>query len=342
MYYGKGRLMIEPRFLIPVNQGALEAVERVVVFNASNDRGLEELGAQITIEQDNAAHYAELHARDLDVHSRIEGGEFDRALVIIGKHSGSNKAMIGRAFSMVIEGGDILVEGAKNEGIDSIIRGLKALGLTPNVEAKSHGKIVWFKREAAIIGAIDAWEQSDLPSQNPDGFHVRPGIFSSGGIDRGTAFLLENLTLPIKGVVADFGGGYGVIAKEMLARNDAIESIDIYEISSLACQCAQQNISDPRAHFHWLSVEKAATAHFDVIISNPPFHIGRQGDPEVGMAFIDAASKSLRARGSFYMVANKHLPYEHRLRAKFGNVDIAFENKSFKLFKATRPQSKGA
>ncbi len=337
--------MFDPRFLIPFNQELLEPVENIAVFNASRDNGLEELGRNIIIEQDNAADFAMLHARDMNVVARIEGNEvadgFDRALVFITKHSGSNKAMIGRAFAMVKEGGDILVEGAKNEGVDSLIRGLKAIGITPNVEAKSHGKIAWFTRNAATVGAIEEWEKADLPRQNADGYHVRPGIFSADGIDRGTAFLLGNLNMPIKGMVADFGSGYGVISKEILARHDTIVSMDMYEISSLATNCAKQNVTDPRAHLHWLSVDKAAKAHFDVIISNPPFHLGRKGDPEIGMAFIDAAAKSLRAKGAFYMVANKHLPYEHRLRARFGNVDIIAESPAFKLFKASRPDSKG-
>lgn len=334
--------MFDPRFLIPFNQELLVPAQSVAVFNAARDTGLEELGHEILIEQDNANDFAMLQAREMNVVPRIEnGGSFDRALIFITKHSGSNKAMIGRAFSMVKEGGDILIEGAKNEGIDSLIRGLKALGIAPNVEAKSHGKIVWFTRIAASVGAIGEWEKSDLPSVNNDGYHVRPGIFSAVGIDRGTAFLLENLNMPIKGVVADFGSGYGVISKEILDRHATIASMDMYEISALATDCAKQNVTDPRAHIHWLSVDKAAKAHFDVIISNPPFHLGRKGDPEIGMAFIDAAAKSLRAKGAFYMVANKHLPYEHRLRSRFGNVDIISESPAFKLFKASRPDSKG-
>ena len=336
--------MQPPRFMIPFAQGALEKVESVVVMNAQSDHALDQLGNMLTIEQDDCDLVDALRARKLDVVHRIDHDKsaqsFDRAMVFLGKHGDLNKAMIARAWCLVKQGGDMLIEGAKTDGVDSMIRALKALGLRPNIEPKSHGKILWFARDERVVGAISAWLKHDKPYQNSAGYFVRAGVFSPNQVDKGTEFLLENLP-SLKGKVADFGGGYGVITKAILERNPTIESVDTYEVSAMACECAQQNISDPRAHIHWLSVEKAADAYFDAIISNPPFHKGRDGDPAIGKAFIDRAAKSLRAKGDFIMVANRHLPYEHHIRSRFANVDTIAENNAFKIFKATRPNSKG-
>ncbi len=328
------------RFTIPFHQERLSEAQSAVVFNAQDDRDMELLADALTFEQDDAEIYARLQARGLSVAPRVEAGEFDRAMIFLGKHSDFNKAMMGRAWRMVREGGDILVEGNKTDGIDSLIRGLRGVGLTPEVEPKFHGKIAWFSREDARVGAIDAWAGNDAPFKNQDGYIVCPGIFSPNQIDKGTAFLLEKLNMPLKGLVADFGGGYGAISREILARNNEIEALDFYEISHLAYECAKANLKDERAHIHWLDVGEAAREYFNTIISNPPFHKGREGDPNIGLGFIDAAARSLRARGTFYLVANRHLPYETRLRARFGQVEIFAENNAYKIFKATRPQGK--
>ncbi len=328
------------RFTIPFLQERLSAASNAAIFNAADDREMSMLASELTFEQDDAEIYAALHSRGQNVTPRIEKGAFDRALIFLGKHGEFNKAMIARAWAMVKEGGDILVEGNKTDGIDSLIRGLKALGLTPEVEPKFHGKIAWFPREANRIGAINAWAKKDIAAKNQDGYITRAGIFSPTQIDKGTAFLLANLTIPLKGVVADFGGGYGAIAHPILERNPEIESLDFYEISHLACECAKANLQDPRAHIHWLSVSKAAREYYNTIITNPPFHKTREGDPSIGLGFIDAAARSLRAKGTAYLVANRHLPYETRLRARFGHVEIFAENNAYKIFKATRPQGK--
>lgn len=70
---------------------------------------------------------------------------------------------------------------------------------------------------------------------------------------------------------------------------------------------------------------------------NPPFHIGRASDPELGRAFIRAAARMLSPRGQLYMVANRHLPYEGDLAAAYGEVrEIGGDNR-FKIVQAARP-----
>ncbi len=328
------------RFTIPFEQDRLTRKANAVIFNAPDLRDMALLGDELTFEQDDAEIYARLHAQGANLEPRIETGKFERALVMLSKHSDFNKAMIGRAWSLVKDGGDIIVDGSKKDGVDSIVRAIRSIGLTPEVEPKYHGKIAWFERRQDRVGGIKSWIDLDNPFQNTGGFLVRPGIFSSKSVDKGTLYLLENLTMPISGIVADLGAGYGAIGRSLLENNPEIEALDLYEISYLASECAKTNVSDPRAHIHWLEVNKAAREYYNVIVSNPPFHRGQAGDPNIGRSFIDAAARSLRARGSFYMVANRHLPYEHHLKARFGYVEVMTENNAYKIFKATRPQGK--
>ena len=95
---------------------------------------------------------------------------------------------------------------------------------------------------------------------------------------------------------------------------------------------------DTQARFHWadLTREGAESRHFDAVIMNPPFHAGRSAEPALGIAFIQAASRALKAGGRLFLVANRHLPYEQTLQAAFRRVSVLAEADGFKLFEALR------
>jgi 16S rRNA (guanine1207-N2)-methyltransferase len=117
-----------------------------------------------------------------------------------------------------------------------------------------------------------------------------------------------------------------------------VAALDLIEAEALSLDCAQLNVTDPRARFHWADAlrftpEKA----YDGIVMNPPFHTGRAADAGLGRAFIQAACRLLAPHGKLWMVANRHLPYESAMSESFRNVDIIGGNNAFKLFHATKP-----
>jgi 16S rRNA (guanine1207-N2)-methyltransferase len=76
---------------------------------------------------------------------------------------------------------------------------------------------------------------------------------------------------------------------------------------------------------------------YDVIVSNPPFHAqGRADRPDIGRAFIAAAADALNPRGRLWLVANRHLPYEQVLDARFASVRIAAQDNGFKIIEAIK------
>ena len=75
---------------------------------------------------------------------------------------------------------------------------------------------------------------------------------------------------------------------------------------------------------------------YDFIVSNPPFHEDRAERPELGRAFIAAASAALRAGGRLLLVANRQLPYEAELTRGFASVRTLVERDGFKVIEATR------
>jgi len=227
----------------------------------------------------------------------------------------------------------VVVDGDKTDGIDSIFKACrKELGDLPSV-TKNHGRIFWF----AGTDALSGWE-IDGPTKGPHGFYTQAGVFSDGAIDKGSELLVAALPETMPPRVADFGAGWGYLSAALMLRA-GLETLDVIEAENLALYCAQRNVSDDRATFHWADV-RSWEGHqpYDAIVTNPPFHTGREGDPELGRSFIRSAAEQLSAKGTLWLVANRHLPYEETLSHSFQRVEPLQGSGGFKLFKASRPR----
>jgi 16S rRNA (guanine1207-N2)-methyltransferase len=70
---------------------------------------------------------------------------------------------------------------------------------------------------------------------------------------------------------------------------------------------------------------------------NPPFHNGRDADPDLGLGFIRAAHRGLAPGGRLWMVANRQLPYLAVLKTLFTEVEEFGNDPVFRLIEARRP-----
>ena len=75
---------------------------------------------------------------------------------------------------------------------------------------------------------------------------------------------------------------------------------------------------------------------FDVVVSNPPFHVGKATALNVPMQFMRDAFHVLRPGGRLFLVANRTLPYEAALTDIFGNMRTVHDGQRFKVLSATR------
>ncbi len=252
------------------------------------------------------------------------------AIVVVPRSKALARAMVAKAAA---NADLIVIDGAKTDGIDSLWTATrKILGPLPSV-AKDHGRIFWFGKTDAFAD----WA-APPPAKGPHGFFTTAGVFSDGGIDKGSALLAAALPTKLPKRIADLGAGWGYLSDAVLQR-EGVESLSLIEAEKLALDCARLNIADPRAQFHWDDATVfQPDAAFDGVVMNPPFHVGRKGDTGLGQAFITAAARMLTPQGKLWMVANRHLPYEATLRDAFRHVEELPGSGGFKLFHATRPQ----
>ena len=183
---------------------------------------------------------------------RTRRGSTPHFVQIVKSRVGTLSA-VAEAFGVVRPGGLILIDGAKEEGIEAILKALRTHVEPEGVFSKSHGKLIWFRRPEAVPGAIAEWIA--LPTETEEGYVIPPGGFSADGPDRGSEILVA-LAPPLKGRVADLGAGWGYLAGEVLAEQEAITHLDLIEADHAMLMAARANIDDPRAAFHWADVTR--------------------------------------------------------------------------------------
>ncbi len=254
-------------------------------------------------------------------------GHFDAAIVHVPRSKPLARHLVHWACQLAPDG-MVYVDGAKNEGIASLLKAVKAITPLTGMISAAHGKLFWFR----ATNLFSSWDASSF-FEIEGGFKTKAGVFSAARVDPGSA-LLSHALPPLCGHVADLGAGWGYLSRTALT-SSALKSIDLIEADHAAAEAAVLNCDDPKARIHWEDVITWRAPHlYDHVIMNPPFHLGRKGEPDLGKSFIQKAAAILKKQGMLWMVANRHLPYEETLSQLFVDFREIAGNKRFKVFQA--------
>ena len=283
------------------------------------------------------------------------------AVVCLPRARAQARAMIAAALAQVLPGGPVLVDGQKTDGVDAVLKDCRSAGLQPGEPlAKAHGRA--FVLRAGPVPA--GWAATRRAIDG--GFVTSPGSFSAGAPDAGSVLLAAALPAVIKGRVLDLGAGWGFLARALLAaalpaaikgrvldlgagwgflaravlERPGVTELHLVEAEAEAesLDCARENITDPRAVFHWADATTFRAPHLaQAVVMNPPFHQGRAADLTLGVNFLKAAQRNLAPDGALYMVANRHLPYAPALAGLFRQVEELPGSPAFRVTKASFP-----
>ncbi len=273
---------------------------------------------------------------DTDPELDAAEGAFDACLVLAGRHKGENQALVARACALVKPGASIVVCGEKTVGIQPLRKWVGGRVEIAGSLAKHHATVFWFDSPGPEIFA-GALETTALVA---DRFETAPGMFSHTVPDAGSVLLAAHLDHRIKGTVADFGCGWGYLSAEVLEKGNP-GSLALFEAHHPSLKAAERNLApmagEVKLAANWCDLTSEPVARqFDWIVMNPPFPAGRASEPDIGKAFIAAASKALVPGGRLLMVANRKLPYERALAQGFRRVEEKEVRDGFKVVEAMR------
>lgn len=326
--------MLETRLPLALEGGGLELPQegKIAVFGPPVDMDLAAILEDRALVIDGfKPHFDAWAARGVAV-SVVPDNRVSASIVCLPRAKQEARALIAEACAW--SDGVVVIDGQKNQGADSILKEMRSRVTVHGPINKAHGKLFWI--DAAATTFFEDWQQG--PSQTDGGFWTAPGVFSADAVDLASALLVDALPEKLGAQVADLGAGWGFLSAHVLTRPD-VEAVHLVEASHMALECARRNVTDARARFHWEDATTWQAPHrMDAIVMNPPFHVGRAAEPQVGQAFARAAARLLRPSGDLWMVANRHLPYEQELAGLFGHVAEIGGDARFKLFHARAPK----
>ncbi len=244
-------------------------------------------------------------------------------------------------------GGCLYVIGAKDRGILTIAKRMQDLfgNLETLVISKGHRVVCSHKEpisldpqlQNVVVPTKGAKPGTSLSSPTPG---LLLTSFAEGKLDEGTRLLIEALDVHATDVALDIGCGAGYIGMN-IAEVASKGHVTMVDASLVAVDAARNMVKQSGLSNIQVLASNGTHAvkeqRFDLVVTNPPFHLGGVQTTETGERFIREAARVLRPRGRFYLVANRFLKYESTLQTCFHDFEEVGGNTRYKVLLATNP-----
>lgn len=165
------------------------------------------------------------------------------------------------------------------------------------------------------------------------------GVFAGTKLDAGTHLLLRHL--PPRAHVdvdaVDVGSGSGLIAAWLARHGSHVTAVDVSAaaVRSTVATAAANGVRVTAVLGTGLT--SLAPASADLIVTNPPFHIGSAKQTGPTAQIFAAAGRVLRPGGELWVVFNSHLPYLAWLRRDAGPTQIVARDRAYTVTRTVVP-----
>ncbi|GMA33244.1 class I SAM-dependent methyltransferase [Litorihabitans aurantiacus] len=177
------------------------------------------------------------------------------------------------------------------------------------------------------------------------GLHVvaHGAAFAGPQVDVGSRYLLTFLDRmgPTASDALDLGCGTGVLATELAsARPDlAVTATDASHaaVRSTAATLEANHLADRVTVVREDGLEDRPDASADLIVCNPPFHVGATLAPDAALRMLRGAARVLRDGGELWTVFNSRLAHAGALRRIVGPTEVMGDDGTFTVTRTVRP-----
>ncbi|GAA4471003.1 methyltransferase [Rhodococcus olei] len=159
--------------------------------------------------------------------------------------------------------------------------------------------------------------------------------FAGHTLDIGTRFLLDFLPRTDAGArtAVDLGCGTGILAVALARQHPELRVIATDQsaaaVASAAATAAANGVGERVTVLRDDAMSTLADGGVDLIVCNPPFHVGAAVHTGAALAMFRAAGRVLRPGGEMWTVYNSHLRYRPALRAAVGDTEQMGRNPKF-------------
>jgi 16S rRNA (guanine1207-N2)-methyltransferase len=178
---------------------------------------------------------------------------------------------------------------------------------------------------------------------DPDtGLHIvaLPGVFAGASLDIGTRAMLATFdALPPYGTAIDLACGSGVLASA-LARHDPAARVIATDVSEIAVRSARLTAVANRVAVETVLDDGVASqpdASADLIVLNPPFHVGAAVHTGIARRLFADAARVLTPGGELRVVWNSSLGYRPALEHLVGPTRQLARTPKFTVTASRRP-----
>ncbi len=171
------------------------------------------------------------------------------------------------------------------------------------------------------------------------------GVFAGTGLDIGTRFLLgcEDRMAPAAASALDLGCGSGVLAAALAAARPGLLVTATDEswaaVASARATAAANGVGDRVTVLRDDAASSLPDASIDLVVLNPPFHVGSTVHSGIARRLFVDAARVLRPGGELWVVWNSHLQYRPVLEKLVGPTRQADRNAKFTVTVSTQTVS---
>lgn len=165
-------------------------------------------------------------------------------------------------------------------------------------------------------------------------------VFAGTRLDIGTRFLLTFLPeIPAVARAVDLGCGTGILAAMYARRNPGAEVLATDRSAAAVASAGATARANGLAGITAVQDDAMSTlpaGSVDLILLNPPFHLGSSVHAGAGLKLFEAAGRVLAPGGQLWTVYNSHLRYGPALERLVGPTTVKGRNPKFTVAASVR------